>query len=104
MKRQHNMKTSSPGPATTFRGALSSVVVSGLLAFSLSAFGEEPTEPPPKKPSLWQRLKTDGISVQVGRDGVTAGPADTAGSGSGCAAFGDARLWVVGFDPAGLQQ
>lgn len=36
-----------------------------------------------KKPSLWQRLKSDGVRVSVGRDGITTGPAqDKAAPGS----------------------
>lgn len=36
-------------------------------------------EAPAKKPSLWQRLKTEGVRVEVGRDGVRTGPAQTPG-------------------------
>lgn len=39
----------------------------------------EPQEAPPKKPSLWQRLKSDGLTVKVERDGVTTGPATKPG-------------------------
>lgn len=51
-------------------------------ARSAEAENAESQDAAPKKPGLWQRLKTDGIRVQVGRDGVTTGPADKAGTGS----------------------
>lgn len=36
-------------------------------------------EAPAKKPSLWQRLKTEGVRVEVGRGGVRTGPAQAPG-------------------------
>lgn len=48
-----------------------------LLSFAQTSWAsEKAAEPPPKKPGFWKRLATEGMTIEVGKDGIRTGPAN----------------------------
>lgn len=61
---------------------LASLLLLGFIQTTRAA--EAPAaEPPPKKPGFWKRLATEGLTVEVGKDGIRTGPANESPTSSG---------------------